>query len=81
MKEAIKKAIEGGYNVKSYCENTSCNDSHALYDPLFWQALGKAEGWKGTEEEPRWAEEWHSFIDHLAEGKDIELYFTNLLSK
>lgn len=58
-------------------------------DPLFWQALGKGLGWK---EYPhtnivsgeskilrRWLEEWHRFIDHLAEGKDIESFFTNLL--
>lgn len=46
MENIIKKAIEGGYEVKSYCENTSCNNSHALYDPLFWQYLGKAKGWE-----------------------------------
>lgn len=25
-----------------------------------------------------WKQEWHRFIDHLSEGKDIESFFTNL---
>lgn len=67
----------------------SIND--ALLDPLFWQALGKAEGWEqdfgetcplcevevyeGTE----WEYHWHRFINHLTQGKDIDSFFTNLL--
>lgn len=53
-----------------------------LLNPLFWQALGKAMGWEtspsfdyGTD----WATEWHSFIDHLAQGKDIDSFFNELL--
>ncbi len=57
-------------------------------DPLFWQALGKGLGW---DKEPQdaceecgaslggYEESWHSFIDHLAEGKDPESFFKNIL--
>ena len=31
--------------------------------------------------EGQWIIEWHCFIDHLAEGKDIDSFFTNLLPK
>lgn len=56
MENIIKKAIEGGYNgyPKPFCiecgnyeapsENTKSNNM--FLDPLFWQALGKACGWK-----------------------------------
>jgi len=54
--------------------------------PLFWQCLGKAEGWfqddcKGRIHKYRtcWRCEMHNFIDHLISGKDIESFFTNLL--
>lgn len=80
-----------------------------LLDPLFWQALGKAEGWSkrvcrgcGSTEKPiegdyhlicpkcnrggenridNWLYHWHSFIDHLAEGKDIDSFFKDLLAQ
>ncbi len=62
-----------------------------LLDPLFWQALGKAMRWQektdrliGTEigfSPPclTWAYQWHRFIDCLAEGKDAEQFFEELL--
>lgn len=76
---------------------------YALLDPLFWQALGKAEGWgnschhisldggklrgwypyrhqaKCDIGKTKWEVEWHAFIDHLAEGKDAESFFKQLL--
>jgi hypothetical protein len=60
------------------------------YDPLFWQALGKAMGWR-TEpyydlvlndkcrEVHFWKIIWHRFIEHLAEGKDADSFFNYLL--
>lgn len=67
-------------------------DAIALLDPLFWQALGRSLGWgdkntsmwdiKGTIfeiEMPEWEHHWHRFIDHLAEGKDAESFFNELL--
>ena len=62
-------------------------------DPLFWQALGKARGWgigqdfavdHLTKEYGNWIAGhswgwyWHSFIDHLAEGKSAEDFFKDL---
>lgn len=59
----------------------------ALLDPLFWQALGRALGWnkdKMFEADGltliTWRREWHKFIDHLAEGKDTESFFKELLN-
>ena len=62
-------------------------------DPLFWQALGETEHWGEVCESchnnisycceqayfRNWRKIWHSFIDHLAEGKDINSYFEELL--
>ncbi len=47
MEKAIRKAIEGGYKIE-WSMDVAVNGyyrSHILLDPLFWQALGKAEGW------------------------------------
>lgn len=60
----------------------SVND--ILLDPLFWQALGKAEGWKEDDLVylPRcqtWSWKWHRFIDHIADGKSIDSFFGELL--
>ncbi len=51
MKEAIKKAIEGGWKAKSFgCECYAHGGfwdcpSCAFFDPSFWQSLGKAMEW------------------------------------
>lgn len=95
MKEAIQKAIEGGY------ENAFGNGDRVglcFLDPLFWQCLGKALGWeensremvgfdldKGTSEKfidkkIEWLRCWHSFINHLAEGKNPDDFFKELLT-
>ncbi len=63
-----------------------------LLDPLFWQSLGKALGWDEIrlgkpeghaipwgEEYWQWRYEWHCFIDHIAEGKDVDSFFKELL--
>jgi hypothetical protein len=66
-----------------------------LLDPLFWAALGKAKNGKigdlkirngfgetiGREQSDRWKETWHRFIDNLAQGKDAESFFAELLTK
>lgn len=82
--------------------DTKSNDAERLLDPLFFQALGKAEGWgyeegkyqkyeKGilqTIDENNgkksfsyegWLKQMHLFIDHLAEEKEIDLFFKELL--
>ena len=63
-------------------------------DPLFWQSLGKALGWDYSEKKDRvyywmedidecqyndrWRNEWHRFVDTLAEGKSTEDFFKEL---
>jgi hypothetical protein len=55
-------------------------------DPVFWQALGKALGWREEKAsvvmyrvtEPEWQSTWHRFIDHLAEGNTAESFFEQL---
>lgn len=98
MKEAIQKAIEGGYvitdNPEFVFEKWNMCESHIFLNPLFWQALGKAEGWEGymQEDDTReylcyangnlfgWQAVWHRFIDHLAAGKYAESFFKDLLT-
>jgi hypothetical protein len=109
MKNAIQKAIEGGYTVK----NTDIEDKllqQAMYhvillDPLFWQCLGKAMGWGNVcgdcetgilnkycksgwhdndttkVKEDMWKIYWHNFIDHIADGRDVDTFFNNLINK
>lgn len=84
MKEAIKRAIEGGFKHQS---SKSYSHQIATLNPIFWQALGKAEGWPKISAYPResdnefetWKMTWHQFIDHLAVGKDADSYFNELL--
>ena len=64
-----------------------------LAKPEFWQALGKAlwgvedkdhlRRYMGVDEQLmyRWQYEWHKFIDHLAENKDPDDFFKQLLTK
>lgn len=90
MKNAIEKAIEGGYDNTFEIKRPGpiANDfiyksnEIILLDPLFWQALGKSLGWKEagwTKGQDEWIWYWHDFIDHLAEGGTAEDFFTHLL--
>lgn len=118
MNEAIKLAIENGEYpsdvTADYYIFTEIGRSErrlVLLDPLFWQALGKALGWKDEEpafiasgrqktmgpsyEDPEvwtefidykennnlevWLYHWHRFIDYLAEGKDADSFFKELI--
>lgn len=102
IKEAIEKAVEGGWNTGKQVEvqtyhkrlpTVSVGDlgddgeflktQEYLLDTLFWQSLGKAMGWPDSGSSfyncrTQWEAQWHSFIDHLAEGKDAESFFANL---
>lgn len=107
MEKAIKKAIEGGY-VEDINGAWKEWQGDILIDTLFWQALGKAQGWKSyvwtswkgysdlynkefTDDES-WTPKteyserhitfvyyWHQFIDHVAEGKNIDNFFNSLI--
>lgn len=62
-----------------------------FFDPEFWRCLGKALGKEhsqhiacpvcgnGYDGYAWWKFHWHRFIDHLAENKDPEIFFINLL--
>lgn len=70
------------------------DDAMLLFEEIFlsksfWVALGKARGWPQSDArrtyndvsaEPNWLWYWHSFIDHLAEGKDAESFFSDLIN-
>lgn len=89
MNEAIKLAIEkGGY--KSLFSNFKDEELNriaqylSLLNPLFWQALGKALRWPTPEESlgnVAWVSQWHRFIDWIAEGKDADEFFYELIKQ
>lgn len=94
MKEAIQKAKQEGWRCKQHTEQSYPDEKWQFVtsDPTFWQALGKAEGWEDPEKgddfpeaevldlkQTGWNARWHHFIDHLAEGKDANSFFTNLI--
>ncbi len=104
METAIKKAIEGGWKpIKDWhfvdetmfdIPNIIWTREIVLLDPLFWQALGKAEGWQERFVSPKvsehykndsgyaeWQYHWHRFIDHMVEGKSVDEFFEKLLTK
>jgi hypothetical protein len=103
IEQAIKEAVENGYADHAYCNEFDKYESSGSYcystvflDPLFWQALGKARGWRQdvVEQDVQlldnkasilvnwgWKLRWHRFIDHLAEGKDAEIFFAMLDSE
>lgn len=84
METPIKKAIKEGYEYKRI------GDMYVdpYLDPLFWQALGKACGWRmedpfnrentGDRKEA-WLHYWHRFIDALSEGRTADDFFKELL--
>ena len=84
IEQAIRDAVErGGYA----CGWTDANEWPTTFlDPAFWQALGKARGWKETTLEVygydvmyTWAYQQHRFISHLADRKEAESFFASLV--
>jgi hypothetical protein len=91
MKNAIEKAIEGGFEP-SHVNWEDHDWKEFCWSPKFWQCLGKALGGMQitikksslVKEHIRtkrfsWKRRWHGFIDWLAEGKSPDEFFTNLL--
>ena len=97
MKQAIQKAIEGGWDIKksfNVPDNAIPSVEFAVLaekmwqtvvcDPSFWQCLGKSLGWSierldATGKAVYAVSEWYDFIDHIADGKDVESFFKELL--
>lgn len=97
IEESIKRAVAAGWPItlkeKYQRDNLAGHLTGDFWqkhvcDPLFWQALGKSEGWKAigievgekAELQDGWKYYWHSFIDHLAEDKPAEDFFKSLLN-
>lgn len=84
MEEALNKAIEGGWKpTGNEFEGeipvvvTKMWISHfCLFDPFFWQALGRTEKWYQFDWEKRWAE----MVVHISNGGTRESFFEELLS-
>lgn len=92
IKLAIEK---GGYGLdkprevsEAFLQSQYKNWEAVVLDPLFWQALGKALGWEhptvarskdGFVMYSGWLKYWHRFIDWLAEEKNPDDFFINLM--
>jgi hypothetical protein len=79
LEQAIRDAEKGGYVTGFMYDRLAAIDplyaaEILLLDPKWWQALGKARGWKA----PRWRKEWHRLIDNLISGKDVNSFFEAL---
>ncbi len=92
IKEAVDAKVGWHADYRTGGSSTTKPHSDIFLDPSFWQALGKARGWgKKTLSNGMvadvgrdgyinvWQSYWHDFIDHLAEGKDAESFFAELL--
>jgi hypothetical protein len=81
IKEAVTYGLDAGPHVHARfpAGQHDIRESEVFLDPSFWQALGKARGWAPETEEKQWLYYWHRFIDHLAEGKDLESFFADLI--
>ena len=81
--QAIKKAIEGGFEQAHSHYADERIQALVFLDPSFWQSLAKAMDWKGEsiiDMRLNWLDHWHRFIDHLTDGKDAENFFKELLN-
>lgn len=94
-KNVIEKAIEGGW--KNYPSDFGLNDHYLVMhdiacitalDPTFWQALGKALGWKWSyrcpeckevSDLPTWEFNAKRFYDLILQEKPTEEFWSDLL--
>lgn len=89
IRKALMQAVDGGYKADvSYLmklpEYAKCQ---VWLDPLFWQALGKAERWSDRVPvysghrlvDAEWKVMQHRLIYALQEGKSADDFFRELL--
>jgi hypothetical protein len=74
ISEIVNKAKEAGYDrIAGRCFD------EMLIDPLFWQYLGKAMGWRVYEKYGtthfEYLNHWHDLVDWLSDGKSTESFF------
>lgn len=87
INQAIQKAVDGGYKRPRYMDGRWVIEEQIFLDKNFWQSLGKALGWEDKinpkfsfyRSRSVWLHNWHIFINHLAENKDPEKFFKDLL--
>lgn len=95
-KEAITKAIEGGWEPRKYDLGADCEFNewmHFALDPTFWQCLGKALGWytpvfndkhrfsHNHSIYPNWLEVALDFQELILTGGDAKAYWDELLKE
>lgn len=93
IRDAVQKGgYKATATTYDYPQHSTLLQCAIFLDPSFWQALGKARGWNhqitfyntfplrgdSKENNDPWRLYWHRFIDHLADGKDAELFFASL---
>lgn len=99
MKTGLELAIERAIFKGDWTPPTIYKEHHEQYyfwlmwcvmQPLFWQSLGRAEGWYEKKygntyfqrrQAFQWEINWHRFIDHLTSDGDINKFFDSLLKK
>jgi hypothetical protein len=102
MNEAIKLALKNGWDDTNYAYGATESDDikvgtwyypqGIVLDPLFWQALGKALGWKKAKGNmsyalneivgiPAWQTYAHDYFDLLLIGSDTEKFWKELLNQ
>lgn len=97
-KEAIEKAIEGKWQPNYLFDMMPATNYFALLeedfarialDPTFWQALGKALGWRtgmtfadifDGRELSGWEYHAHRFYDLILQGKDTTDFWKEILN-
>ena len=81
-KEAIEKAIEGGWNDARLDYEATYAD--IALDHSFWQALGMALEWEGAIDRRPFATEWenyaHAFYHRILTGGDTQAFWDELLT-
>lgn len=83
-KEAIQKAIQGGYGTR-FTSPEEIMASHSNYQLAlsvpFWQALGKILGWPTIRsiEGQAWQRNAHRFYDLILQGQSTEEFWDKLL--
>ena len=84
IQQGIKKAIEGGYNEEQRLTPLGIIKPihEILLDTKFWKALSKAEGWLvDMHGEGVWLDNWHLFIQNLAQDQSLEEAFNKATQK
>ncbi len=88
MEQAINTALKNGWipieevdynHATTYGKPTpEWIEEAVCLSPDFWQALERGTSTEENTYEGKWRRMWHSFIDHIGDGEDINSFFTRL---